>query len=87
MSRPATTDDDLEAIDWWMSFNVHPRRIADHLGVSPPWLITKARRAGWEELADRIRDRMPDDGEALPYPITGCGINNGSRNFSRRAVT
>lgn len=86
MSRPNTAEYDLEDIAWWMSFGVHPRRIADHLRVSPAWLITKARRAGWDELADRIRDRCRDDGDNIPHPITGCGINNGSRNF-RRAAT
>lgn len=57
---------DLDDVEWWMSFGTNPRVIADHYGVSHAWLITKARREGFHELADRIRDRCQDDGDDLP---------------------
>lgn len=66
---------DLEAVEWWMSFRVHPRRIADHLHVTVPSLIRSARRAELFELADNLRVRALDDVEELPFVTSGCGVN------------
>jgi len=74
---------DLEDVEWWLSFRIHPRRIADHLNVSVPSLITSARRAELYELADNLRLRALDDGETLPFLTTGCGVNSRGKAVPR----
>lgn len=60
---------DLEDVAWWMTFHIHPSRIADYYGCSVAWLINKARRHDDPALAQLIRERAKDDGETTPVPL------------------